>query len=82
MHNSSLGVPVSNHKNLITLLVDQNISNKALNECRDVSKNANINILSFGDYLQKVTPRLGINPYVVTDLNSAVEAVISYYNFR
>ena len=64
------------------LLVDQNISNKTLNECSDVSMKANISVLSFGDCLQEVTPRPGINPYVVTDLNSAVEAVISYYNFR
>ena len=64
---------------MIMLLVDQNVSSKILNECSDVSMNINISILSFGHNLQQVTPRPGINSHAVTDLNSAVEAVISYY---
>ena len=77
MNKSDLGVPLTNIA-LIILLVDQNISNNTLNECSDISTNANISMFSFRHNLLNVT--LEVHTYVITDLNSAVEAVMNYYD--
>ena len=64
---------------LIILLVDQNISNRTITKCIDIAENTStsIIIITFG-YHQTETDRT-IESYVVTDLTSAVKAVMTYY---
>ena len=65
-----------NHKKLI-LLVDQQIS---LNEYSDISTGTDISIISFGhDHINVTSRAHTYNMYVVTNLTSAIEAVMSYY---
>ena len=62
---------------LIMLLVDQNVSNRTITECINIAENTSTSIIfiTFG-YQQTDTT---IESYVVTDLTSAVKAVMSYY---
>ena len=59
------------------LLVDQNVSNRTITECMNITENANISIMliTFGCQQTDST----IESYVVTDLTSAVIAVMNYY---
>ena len=58
------------------LLVDQPVNNRNITEYINVKKDTNVDIviLTFG-YQQTNTT----TEFVVTDLNSAVKAVINYY---
>ena len=59
------------------LLVDQNISNRTITECIDIAENTSTSmiIITFGYHQTDRT----IESYVVTDLTSAVKAVMTYY---
>lgn len=79
--DDELAVSITNHEKLIILLVDQYISNRTLSQCSDISTNTNINIISFGHNLLNdlnIQPEVHTSAYVVHDLKSAVEAVMSY----
>ena len=71
--NASKRLPFNLTK-LIILLVDQQIF---LN-CSDISTTtSNISVVAFGCNLPKVNS--GVHTHVVTDLNSAVKAVMNRY---
>ena len=59
------------------LLVDQNISNRTITESINITENTNtsIMIITFG-HQQTITT---IESYLVTNLTSAVKAVMTYY---
>ena len=75
---TNTGVSLNNHTKMIILLVDQKNSYRTLTECSNISTSTNnISIISFGCNLLNNIPR--VHKYMVTDLNSAVKAVLDYY---
>ena len=69
--------PTNNFAKLIMLLVDQNVSNRTITESINITDHTNTSIIIiFFEYQQNNTT---IESYVVTDLTSAVKAVMSYY---
>ena len=74
-----LGLPLTNDKKLIILLlVDQQISYSALNDCIDISTNSTIMVINFGDHFLTNAPTR-IHTCVVTDMRSAINVVWNYY---
>ena len=63
-----------NHQKLIILLVDQQICLHCINISTSTS---NISTIVFGDNFLNAIP--GVHTHVVTDLISAVKAVMNYY---
>ena len=59
------------------MLLDQNVSNRTITESINIAENTNTSIIfiTFGYQLTDTT----IESYIVTDLTSAVKAVMSYY---
>ena len=60
------------------LFVDQNVSNRTITEYINITENTNtsIMIITFG---HQQTDSMSIELYVVTELTSAVKAVMTYY---
>ena len=73
---STFNRSITNEK-LIILLVDQNVSNRTITESMNIAENTETSIIfiTFGYYQADTTIEL----YVVTDLTSAVKAVMRYY---
>ena len=68
---------MNTYAKLIVLLVDQNVDSRTINESINIAENTNasIMIISFGHQQTDTT----IESYVVTDLTSALKAVMNYY---
>ena len=67
---------------LVIVLIDQHIdiSYKTFNECINISENTSIRVISFGcNLLNGKTVPPEVHTCVVTDLTSAVKAVMNQY---